>query len=257
MAKLELLNLKEWLTVADAAKHLAPLFGEGCTEADVLQLALDGWIQISVYFPNPVELTPADSDGGSYHPTGDESHHAAGVYDLEMSSGSAMAAIKRRFLELIAPSAVVCPSTKDGIVVNPPGRYDPHILTRTRTIKGKNRRHPVESLPGDALLVVRTEAMRTFKDELKRAPANPEKSLQGRERDSMLVVIGALLNKANIKPLDRGASGHIERAVGHIGAYVSNDTVLRMLSKIPAAVDARDSGGRQDKKTDTAKPRAK
>lgn len=48
----KLFNLKEWLTVADAAKHLAIVFDEEVTEADVLRLALDGRLQISVYFVN-------------------------------------------------------------------------------------------------------------------------------------------------------------------------------------------------------------
>jgi hypothetical protein len=37
----KLFNLKEWLTVADAARHLTIVFGEDVTEADVLRLALD------------------------------------------------------------------------------------------------------------------------------------------------------------------------------------------------------------------------
>lgn len=48
----KLFNLKEWLTVADAARHLSIVFGEDVTEADVLRLALDGRIRLSVYFVN-------------------------------------------------------------------------------------------------------------------------------------------------------------------------------------------------------------
>lgn len=47
-----LFNLKEWLTVADAARHLSIVFGEDVTEADVLRLALDGRLRLSVYFVN-------------------------------------------------------------------------------------------------------------------------------------------------------------------------------------------------------------
>jgi hypothetical protein len=38
----KLLNLKRWLTVADAIRHLSILFGEDVSEADLLQLALEG-----------------------------------------------------------------------------------------------------------------------------------------------------------------------------------------------------------------------
>lgn len=48
----KLFNLKEWLTVADAARHLSIAFGEDVTEADVLRLALDGRLRLSVYFVN-------------------------------------------------------------------------------------------------------------------------------------------------------------------------------------------------------------
>lgn len=47
-----LFKLREWLTVAEAAKHLTILFGEDVTEADVLRLALDGHLRISIYFVN-------------------------------------------------------------------------------------------------------------------------------------------------------------------------------------------------------------
>lgn len=48
----KLFNLKEWLTVADAARHLSIVFGEEVTEADVLRLALDGHLTLSVNFVN-------------------------------------------------------------------------------------------------------------------------------------------------------------------------------------------------------------
>lgn len=48
----KLFNLKEWLTLADAARHLAIVFGEDVTEADVLRLALDGHLRLSVDFVN-------------------------------------------------------------------------------------------------------------------------------------------------------------------------------------------------------------
>lgn len=48
----KLFKLKEWLIVADAARHLTIAFGEEVTEADVLRLALDGHLQLSVNFVN-------------------------------------------------------------------------------------------------------------------------------------------------------------------------------------------------------------
>lgn len=51
-----LFNLKEWLTIPDAARHLSTIFDESLTEADILRLGLDGHLKLSVYFVN--DLSP-------------------------------------------------------------------------------------------------------------------------------------------------------------------------------------------------------
>ncbi|PSJ45378.1 hypothetical protein C7I36_04725 [Zobellella taiwanensis] len=48
----KLFQLKKWLTVPEAADRLSSSFGEKVTEADVLRLALDGHLILSVSFPN-------------------------------------------------------------------------------------------------------------------------------------------------------------------------------------------------------------
>jgi hypothetical protein len=48
----KLFKLREWLTVADAARYLAIAFDEEVIEADVLRLALDGHLKLSVNFVN-------------------------------------------------------------------------------------------------------------------------------------------------------------------------------------------------------------
>jgi len=48
----KLFKLKEWLSIPDAAKHLALVFGEEVTEADVLRFALNGSLTISANFVN-------------------------------------------------------------------------------------------------------------------------------------------------------------------------------------------------------------
>ena len=48
----KLFKLKEWVTVADAARHLSIAFGEEVNESDVLRLGLDGHLKLSVNFVN-------------------------------------------------------------------------------------------------------------------------------------------------------------------------------------------------------------
>ncbi len=48
----QLLKLKEWLTVDDTARYLSLTFEEGVSRADVLRLALDGHLLLSVNLVN-------------------------------------------------------------------------------------------------------------------------------------------------------------------------------------------------------------
>ena len=48
----KLLKLKDWLTLDDAAKQLTIMFGEPVSKADILRLALDGVLILSINFVN-------------------------------------------------------------------------------------------------------------------------------------------------------------------------------------------------------------
>lgn len=48
----KLFKLKEWVTIPEAARYLSQILNEPVAESDVLQLALDKHIKISVDFPN-------------------------------------------------------------------------------------------------------------------------------------------------------------------------------------------------------------
>lgn len=54
----KLIKFKSWLTLPDAAKHLTGVGNEEVTEADILQLALDGYLKLSVNFVSPVPAMP-------------------------------------------------------------------------------------------------------------------------------------------------------------------------------------------------------
>jgi len=50
----KLFKLKKRLTVPEAAECLSTLFPEGVGESDVLNLALEGHLQLSVFLPCPI-----------------------------------------------------------------------------------------------------------------------------------------------------------------------------------------------------------
>lgn len=63
-SKSKLLRLKKWLTVPEAARHLSILFGEDVSEADILRLALDRHLKLSVNFVNHADA----KRGGKFLP---------------------------------------------------------------------------------------------------------------------------------------------------------------------------------------------
>jgi hypothetical protein len=50
----KLFRLKDWVTLPSAAEHLSSIFNESVSVADILQLGLDGHLQLSVNFVNKV-----------------------------------------------------------------------------------------------------------------------------------------------------------------------------------------------------------
>lgn len=52
LSKSRLFQLKDWLTIPEAAKYLSIMFGEKVEESDVLHLALDRHLKLSANFVN-------------------------------------------------------------------------------------------------------------------------------------------------------------------------------------------------------------
>jgi hypothetical protein len=48
----KLLKLREWLTIPEATRHLSNILEEEVSESDLLRIALDGHLKLSVYFVN-------------------------------------------------------------------------------------------------------------------------------------------------------------------------------------------------------------
>ncbi len=56
----KLFKLKKWLTLPDAAHHLSIVVEEEVTEADILRLALDGHLKLSVFLVNGARAKPCN-----------------------------------------------------------------------------------------------------------------------------------------------------------------------------------------------------
>jgi hypothetical protein len=295
-----LFNLKEWLTVADAARHLSIVFGEDMTEADVLRLALDGRLRLSVYFVNHAEarcgkvipweetdwwLAPVDGflitksagqattgeyrrwpqklealfneipdvERENYCPMmrdlnigserflrlSDDVTILTGVWDLPMI-GNEQLDIEHKYQSLTGGPAVTLQGLdgafvegRDGQVCQLQERFE------QRARPAKKSYYPAGGLPEDAVIVVRTEALREFEQLVNGVTNGPEKPIATIERNSLLTIIAALCDYSAIKPQERGAASQIAKLTEEIGASVSDDTVRRVLERIPGALESR------------------
>ena len=338
----KLFNLKEWLTTYDAAKHLSILFDEDVSEADVLRLALDGHLTLSVNFVNhatgkigkiipmkeakmyimpknlnnvkpgesikevlfnevdnlPDEIKSGLEDHSLFlMPMGDaindneviqytnEITSISGIWDLPMI-GSERLDVEHLYQQLTSGPEVTLTCLGGTLVTSPNGEIaniqesfdkneyhqgslaqleklkkfidennidaeksksllEQHKKDRKKFLDKKKQKpatenyYPAGGLPDDAVLVVRTEALRKLEDTLSEKPAQQDKPLRPNERNSLLTIISALCNKAGIDLEKRGISIEIAKLTEEMGTPVSDDTVRRVLEKIPDAVESR------------------
>jgi hypothetical protein len=105
--------------------------------------------------------------------------------------------------------------------------------------KDSGNYYPAGGLPHDSVLVVRTDALRDFEQSINIAPATSDKPLTTVERNTLLTIIAALCDFSAIKHQERGAASRIAEMTEKIGAVVTDDTIRKVLAKIPDALETR------------------
>ncbi len=90
----------------------------------------------------------------------------------------------------------------------------------------------------DCVLVIRTNELTRFIQSLEDTPA-PEKQLTSKERNSLLVLIGALCKEVDIDPNQRGVAASLVAMTEIIGAPLTDDTIRKILKQIDDAVSLR------------------
>jgi hypothetical protein len=266
----KLLKLRDWLTVPDAARHLSILLGDEVTEAHVLRFALHGRLTLSVDFVN---ITPAwcgkiiphadakrkiiqTSDGKSDGPINEVSlsdgrvisftanfTFIEGVWDLVMF-GAEVKAIEREY-HLLTKGPAVSLGDRNGLLVTRPDGTWGQLLQadkegfntwklRYNTSYDLPILYPAQAFPPDAVLVVRTSALRDLEALISEPEPDLERPIDRRERISLLVIIAALakLAKVNVaKP--SAAAAAIEGEAARMGIRVGVRTIEEKLKLIP------------------------
>lgn len=281
----KLFKLKEWLTLPDAAKHLSIAFGEEVSEADVLRLALDGHLKLSVNFVNkarakcgevisiedaqywelPADLVaslpniPEEAKGKPVMvlkglniddkrvlKLEDEVVSLDGVWDLPMI-GAEQLDIEHEYQNLTGGPAVTLINLEGTFVEGATGQmcqlqdsFDPREISTPQGKKKLDRSYyPAGALPQDAVIVVRTAALREFEQAVNGTPVIVEKPLSTKERNSLLTIIAALCEYSAIDLNGRETVAQIEQLTEEFGAPVGNDTIRTAIKQIPDALESR------------------
>ena len=246
----KLLALKKWLTVPDTARYLSILFDEIVGEADVLRLALDGRLKLSVRFVNNAyascgKVIASDYDDDRFvegpglerimfdlvlqHDEKIELIY--GVWDL-MMLGAEQDHVEREWQKLSGGPEVTVNSTHAVLLSQENGsacilhqyagdtQPDPWVDPPSEYIRAV-------TLPRDAHLVVRTGALRELEKSLSNLEKQQARPLGTKERHNLLVIVAALAEMAKLdisKPskaaiaieqqiLSTGAAGPLKRAI--------------------------------------------
>jgi hypothetical protein len=105
--------------------------------------------------------------------------------------------------------------------------------------------YPAVRLPKGSVFVVRTTSLVEFEERTRENAGTQndatmqEKPLSTKERNTLLTIIAALCDYSNIDFKARGASAQITAMTQEIGAEVSDDTIRKVLTKIPDAIETR------------------
>ena len=220
----KLLKLKKWISVGDAARHLTILLGEQVGEADMLRLALDGYVTLSVSFVNeargkvgsvvPRELakweTVPSLDGqgtvdipsgiplkdGSMIELSSKVSVIRGLWDLPLI-GAEKLDVEHRYQQLTGGPPVTMLNL-DGAFVR---SGDVWCQLQEQLSRGQPHQQPFDfypagALPDDAVFVFRPAALARFQSELSKANDVERKAnapLAPRSEATYLTIIGALV----------------------------------------------------------------
>lgn len=232
--------LRQWLTIPETAQELHAVLGHVVTEQEVLRLALEGHLKLSLYLPVALSLTCRRVDSEQLDPDTDH-RKVSGLCDLPLD-GRARHEVERQYQSLIgnyvkSPDPVGAFVEKDGWLCQ---------LSPDYGATGMWPRSESEFPQGSVLCVTRP-ALVEFLATLAAPDSSPRRPTEAqpigqRERDTLLVIIAALMKAVDIDRAQTSKAGAtIEALTTEMGARVSRRAVEEHLKRIPHALERKGS----------------
>jgi hypothetical protein len=272
----KLFELMSWVELGDGARYLSLLLGEELGREELLRLALEGHLTLSVRLLSgmparcgaAVPLTEdrikriptLDGEGwivtvdGTVLPGGDQVIvyedrvcTINDVWDLPMLGGDRLT-VENLYEQIHWREAPELLNLEGTFVTDSSGRYcqllerfGPNHISPDRPPNDPLNYYPAAGLPADSIIVVRPQNLRHFAQSLLGADnARDEKPLAQRERSTLLTIIAALCRLAKIDiARTSAAAAAIESQTELIGARVAARTIEEHLKRVPDALEGR------------------
>ena len=249
----DLWKLRAWLTLKEAADYLSSKTGLDVDESNILRLALDGKLQLSLNFLKPIEAI-------QYREGAELEEHRTqieGIWDL-LVQGPVRLELENRYRATCGlPHVELDPREKpfgtEGAFVTGEEGVVYQLLPFLNLLSGSSRNPSV--LPVGSLLGVRPHALDAVVASLaspslgpeEQQPSKPDdatdpldKPLMTRERATLLTIIAALARAADIDILKASKAGDtIEALTVELRARVSARAIEDHLKRIPDALERR------------------
>ncbi len=249
----DLWKLRAWLTLKEAADYLSSKTGLDVDESNILRLALDGKLQLSLNFLKPIEAI-------QYREGAELEEHRTqieGIWDL-LVQGPVRLELENRYRATCGlPHVELDPREKpfgtEGAFVTGEEGVVYQLLPFLNLLWGSGRNPSV--LPVGSLLGVRPHALDAVVASLaspslgpeEQQPSKPDdatdtldKPLMTRERTTLSIIIAALAHAADIDILKASKAGNtIEALTVELGARVSARAIENHLKCIPDALERR------------------
>ena len=227
-------KLREWLTIEETASELSTALSEDADASDVLRLALDGQLQLSIHLPakSTARCRKLDNDSpdGPWPPGTIE-----GVWDVPIL-GRGKSQIEHDYQWQRARLSVPQHAPVGAVV-----KQD-DLVCQVSPDRGEP---PGSEFPQGSVLAVRRPALDEFirQHAPAQAPtsASLDRPLEARERATLLTIIAALAETAKLDVSQSSkASGQIEAlTIQTVGIRIPARTVETHLKAIPDALERR------------------
>lgn len=267
----KLFVLKEWYSLPDAAERLSISFDEDVTEADVLQLALEGRIRLSLQILNnvyarrlykkskdeieyeeieytlPIEADPGQKIRTERRPVDGEIMHLPALCgnDEVFQLGLLAIVFQREFEGRHVVDLLMSQSSRSyllqyldyvcGRLNEPIERAADWLVIQEKSGDLWRIESYGENLAGDVEVVVRAQAIRDLEQSLDAGPGDgQEKQLSTRERDTLLTLIAVMAKECyKHEPNNRSKSAvsEILQDVQKAGLSISDQTIRDKLKE--------------------------